>query len=210
MRNFLKIAEGVDCKPLALSLARQQELWGAYGVRNWHPQSAHRGISDIILRYNKFDGKLDDYVEAVCANLSVENYPAWPRLPEAVELIHLLMGRVRGLELGRAMISRLLPGASIPPHSDRIKEGELQFPHRVPPAVYYDRYHVVVNSAPGMMFRCGDETLMMKTGEVWWFNNQLEHEVVNNSPEERLHLVVDIHSAQGVYTPPYARVEDCS
>jgi hypothetical protein len=32
----------------------------------------------------------------------------------------------------------------------------------------------------------------MRTGEVWWFNNAIEHEVVNNSADDRIHLIVDI------------------
>jgi len=32
----------------------------------------------------------------------------------------------------------------------------------------------------------------MKTGDVFWFNNKLEHEVVNNSAFDRLSMVVDI------------------
>lgn len=210
MRNFLQIAQGQDFSPLSIALARQPELWNAHGVRHWHPESVHAqsGLDDIILRYNKFDPRTDDFVEAVCANLAVENYPAWPRLPEATEMIHSLMLKVRGLELGRCMISRLAPGARIPLHSDRIAPAEEAYPYRVPPAVYYDRYHIVLSGHPGMVFSCGDEHVRMLTGEVWWFNNQLEHEVVNNSAEDRIHLIVDIHSAQGVYTPPFARPED--
>lgn len=209
-RNFLQIASGIDVSPLGLALARKPQLWGQFAVRHWHPRSVHNagGLDDIILRYNKFDGKFDDFVEAVCANLAVECYPPWAQLPEAQELIGALMLRVRGLELGRVMISRLAPGASIPAHSDRIGPAEGSFPHRTPPAVYYDRYHVVVNGAPGMIFRCGTETIQMATGEAYWFNNQLEHEVINNSAEDRIHLIVDIHSFQGVYTPPYATPED--
>ena len=204
MRNFLRLAQGMDFGQLAISLMRQPELWNKHGVRHFHGQSPHgaKGLDDIILRYNKFDSRVDDYVEAVCANLQVENYPAWPQLPEATEIIHSLMLKVRGLELGRVMISRLAPGCAIPAHSDRIAPAEEAFPHRVPPAVYYDRYHVVVNGTPGNVFRCGDESARMLTGEVWWFNNQIEHEIVNNSAEDRIHLIVDIHSAQGVYTPP--------
>lgn len=210
MRNFAKIAEGIDVMGLRLALARKPELWGAYGVRHWHKQSVHgaAGLDDIILRYNKFDAVQDDFVEAVCANLDVECYPAWVMLPEAIELIAPLMLRVRGLELGRCMISRLAPGASIPAHSDRIAPAEEAFPYRTPLAIYYDRYHIVVSSASGTLFRTGEETIQMISGECWWFNNQLEHEVVNNSSEDRIHLIMDIHSFQGTYTPPWAKPGD--
>jgi hypothetical protein len=53
------------------------------------------------------------------------------------------------------------------------------------------RYHVVVRGEPGSLFRCGDETVNMRTGEVWAFNALLEHEVMNNSADDRIHLLVD-------------------
>lgn len=207
MRNFLKLAEGVNVAALNIAIWRKPQLWGVYGVRRWHEQSTARAVDDIMLRYNKFDGKNDDYVEAVCSNLDVENYPAWRDLPEAHELIAPLMMSVRGLELGRVFIARMSPGTMIPAHSDRIAPAEEQYPYRTPPAVYYDRYHIVLSSAPGVVFRCGEEQIWMKTGEVWWFNNQLEHEVINNSAEDRIHLIADIHSAQDIYVPPYAKPE---
>jgi hypothetical protein len=52
----------------------------------------------------------------------------------------------------------------------------------------------VVSSAPGVTFRCGDEKVHMETGEVWWFQNALEHEVINNSAHERIHLIIDIRT----------------
>jgi hypothetical protein len=32
----------------------------------------------------------------------------------------------------------------------------------------------------------------MKTGDIWWFDNSQEHEVLNNSADDRLALIVDI------------------
>ena len=40
--------------------------------------------------------------------------------------------------------------------------------------------------------RAGDEQLEMRSGDVFWFNNKLEHEVVNNSGMDRISIVVDI------------------
>jgi hypothetical protein len=36
----------------------------------------------------------------------------------------------------------------------------------------------------------------MPQGSVWWFQNAIEHEVVNNSPGDRIHMIVDIRTAQ--------------
>lgn len=205
MRNFQLLAQGLDVGPLMAAIGRRHDLWNAYGVRTWHPQSVHRVVDDIVLRYNTFDGAHDDFVEAVCSRIEVENYPAWEQLPEAQELIHSLMFRVRGLHLGRVFISRLPAGALIPPHSDRIAPAEAEFPARKVPALYYDRYHIVLQNLPGALFKCGDEQVTMARGEVWWFRNDAIHEVSNASADDRISLVVDIHSAQSLYYPPVAR-----
>jgi aspartyl/asparaginyl beta-hydroxylase (cupin superfamily) len=34
----------------------------------------------------------------------------------------------------------------------------------------------------------------MAAGEVWWFDNTVEHEVVNNSADDRIVLICDIRS----------------
>jgi len=75
------------------------------------------------------------------------------------------------------------------------------FPDKIRPAEFYDRYHIVLKSSPGTIFRCGDEQVYMAMGEVWWFNNLIEHEVLNNSIDDRIHLVVDIRTYKNDYIP---------
>lgn len=200
MRNFLKISNGVNYMPLLQQVARQPDLWNRHTVRTFHEQSAHRTIDDIILRYNRFD-KGDDFVEAVCSRIDVVNYPAMDALPHARILIMWLMGQVGGEHLGRAFISRVKPGGGIAPHTDLIAPAEEAFPDRIRPAVYYERYHIPLLSGPGCYFRCGDESALMLPGEAWWFSNLIEHEVINNSSDDRIHLVVDIHTDKGAYEP---------
>ena len=152
------------------------------------------------LRYNKFEPG-DDFVDKVCASIDVVDYPGWHALPAAHPFVFGLMTRVKGVHLGRVMITRVAPGIAIPPHSDRIEEAETQFPDRVPSAIYYDRYHVVLASALGVVFRTGDESVYMAPGEAWWFNNNIPHEVINNSATDRIHLICDIRVAHDRYEP---------
>lgn len=191
MRNFLCVAKGIDVGPLLHSLMIQPELWNAHDTRTVHPMSVHRGVDDILLRYNQFwEG--EDYVEKVCTELQMVNYPAWSALPLAQPFIWSLMTRVNGYHLGRVMISRLMPGHFIPTHSDRIDIVEEDYPDKIPPAVYYERYHIPLQSDPGVIFHCEDEEVFMEPGSVWWFNNQKLHSVHNNSGRERLELIIDI------------------
>ena len=86
-----------------------------------------------------------------------------------------------GGNLGRAMLVALLPNSQVYPHIDH---GE-----------YYrirDRYHLVIKSRTGSPLKSGTETVVMQEGELWIFNNKLEHSAVNTSDEDRIHLIFDI------------------
>lgn len=172
------INKNVNVHNLLLAIARQQELWDDDTIRQDFPESPHKDTKTILLRFNK-----KAPIEVVANDLLCENYPAMTKLPEARELIYGLMAQVRGEQLGRALIVKLPPNCSVLPHVDMGS-----------PATYYQRYHIVLQSLEGNLFRAGSEVIHMKTGEVWWFDNEVEHEVINNSKEDRIHLIVDIRS----------------
>lgn len=179
MRNYVCVGGGVDVVPVLLELARQPELWDQNALRTTHPQSPHIQVSDIWLRFNELPEPGQEHL-IVDKHESVW-YPAADNLPAARDLIHALIARVKGIRLGRSIITRLAPGKKIDAHEDGGSH-----------AAYYDRFHIVLQSGPGCLFRTGDETVQMRTGEVWWFDNSIEHEVINNSSDDRIHLIVDI------------------
>lgn len=193
MRNFLRLATNVDPTPLLHALAVREHLWNQNTVRTAHTQSAHRTVDDIVLRYSPFEEGKDDFVDKVCASIHSENTKAYAELPQARDIVRAVMMRVEGEHLGRVMISRTKPGGHIPLHSDLIDEAVQRFPLRIQPAEYYQRYHVVLQSGPGCIFECGDETVTMMPGELWWFDNLKLHRVMNQSAVDRIHLVMDIH-----------------
>lgn len=202
MRNFLRLATGIDYSALLQQIFQQPELWNQFKVRytDEGPLSVHKPVDDIVLRYNRYT-KGEDYLDKICSSVSVVDYPAWNKLPAAQEFIFALMTRVKGKHLGRVMISRVAPGGSIPSHSDIIAPAAQAFPGRDYPWSYYERYHMVLQSGPGVVFRCGDEEVYMAPGEAWWFNNQIQHEVLNNSKFDRIHLVCDIRTKSDDYLP---------
>jgi quercetin dioxygenase-like cupin family protein len=63
------------------------------------------------------------------------------------------------------------------------------------PAEYFTRYQIALQSLPGAIFRVEDETANFRSGDAWWFNNQLEHEVVNNSADDRIVCIIDVRHA---------------
>lgn len=179
MKNFLQVAHGVDVLPLLLALQHHPELWDKEDIRKTFAEdSPHREVSDILLRFSDPKSK-DIGDELVC-----ENTPAMWVLPQARQLVMGLMARVEGVMLGRVMVTRLGPGKRIYPHADVLGRY----------ANTYKRFHIVLQSGPGCVFRAGDEQVQMRPGEIWDFNAHAEHEVVNGSAVERIHLIADIRA----------------
>lgn len=192
MRNFLQLAANIETLPVLHQLTRNAHLWNENDMRQTYAGSPHAQADDIWLHFSDIvkvegghkarstivtkDGELVDVDEHECVP-----YRAWYALPAARAIALATMRLVDGVRLGRVVITRLKPGAKIFPHADGGS-----------PATYYQRYQVALQSDPGVVFRAGDEHCEMRTGDVWWFNNRLEHEVVNNSGRDRIAMIVDI------------------
>lgn len=176
MQNFLRIASNLDVLPLLLAVRRRPELWGQDRVRAEFDQSPHREVDDILLRFSD-TGAANIGDELICNDTE-----AMRMLPQARPLIYWLMARVEGDMLGRVLITRLAPGKQIYPHSDVIGKY----------ANTMSRFHIPLQSEPGCLFRAGNEQVSMYPGEAWDFNAHAEHEVINNSAVDRIHLIVDI------------------
>ena len=183
MKHFLKLAQ-VDPMPVMQAIAARPQLWGAHRWRTEYEGTPHRDVSDIWLRYSDPEKTADaKQTRAVQNDDRPVFYPAWDALPQVRPIVFGLMRQVEAIELGRVLITRLPPGGRIAAHSDATGAYTDQ-PGR--------RYHVVLQGLPGSLFRCGDETVNMRTGEVWLFDHMAEHEVANNSTDDRIHLLVDL------------------
>ncbi|HEX4872721.1 MAG TPA: aspartyl/asparaginyl beta-hydroxylase domain-containing protein [Nevskiaceae bacterium] len=85
-----------------------------------------------------------------------------------------------GVVFSRSRLMQLAPGARVPPHCDAGYH-------------WYDRVriHIPVRTRPEVRFQCGAQTVHMAEGEAWLFDNWRPHQVLNDSPEPRIHLVAD-------------------
>ncbi len=180
MRNFVRMAERVDVLPVVAAIAQHPDLWDEHTLRTRHPQTAHAQASDIWVWFNDVNPAA---IEAVADDKDVIPYRAWSVIPQVRPIVFDLMRRVEAVRLGRVIITRLAPGKQITPHVDGGA-----------PATYYSRFHVALQSLPGALFNAGGEAVNMKTGEVWWFDNQALHSVVNNSADDRIVMIVDLRT----------------
>jgi hypothetical protein len=186
MKNFYRLASGVNITPLMAQIARQPGLWKADTYLRDYPQGPFEDVETIFIRFppasvTEMERDAKDQHECVWMDGAL-HLSAWR------SLVFNLMATVEGERLGRVMINKIRPGGMIYPHADTPAH-----------CAYYSRYHYVLHSGPGVKFRCGDEVVGMATGEAWYFNNALEHEVQNNSADDRLHLIIDIKTSKLEY-----------
>ena len=173
MKYFKRIAAGLDPAGAIAELSRSPELWSLITARQEYEGSAHRDTETIVLRG-------PTTLEGLFDNLEVVDFDYFVRLYEIQHLLQCALQSLKWRELGRIMIVRLKAGGEITPHTD---QGAY--------ARYYARFHLALESSPGCRFRCGPEEIYMAPGELWWFNHQVEHSVVNNGPD-RTHIIVDL------------------
>lgn len=188
MRNFMRLATGANVAPLMLAIARRPDLWAEDTFLRNYPQGPFGEVESIMLRFPvKLEGLTEKKIALYKKNRlpgfdqheSID-YPAYSVLTEARQLVMNVFTAVAGERLGRVMINKIAPGGHIFPHADTPEHCE-----------YYSRFHVVLQSEPGVEFRCGDETTYWETGSVFWFNNKLEHEIWNHSKTDRIHMILD-------------------
>lgn len=105
-----------------------------------------------------------------------------PILPFARIMALDLMRSLAGSELGEIWLQR-------------VEQGRKRTVAEPDPEVaddWWNRYLVVLQDQPGCLFSCGDESIQLKVGDVWWYNHQVRHAIQNNSRDDVLHLLVDI------------------
>lgn len=175
--------------PLMIAIQRRPELWKEDTYLRDYPQGPFGDVETIMLRFpvkSVHATEVDklDYTSRYDQHENID-YPPYKLLTEARPIVMEVMRYVGGERLGRVMINKIAPGGRIAPHTDTPEHTD-----------YYTRFHVVLNSQPGVDFRAGDEHVYMATGEVWWFANNQEHEVINNSADDRIHMIIDVRTSR--------------
>ena len=188
MKNFLKIAD-LDTLPLLLAIKRNPDLWKADTYLRDYPQGPFGEVESIMLRFPtkrvfELEADLERYKDSLEQHFCVDQ-PAYKALPDARPLVMWLASRVGAEMIGRCFINKVKPGGVIYPHVDTKAHTD-----------FYSRHHICLESNDRSMLRAGDERVNMRPGEVWWFDNSQEHEVVNEGATDRMHLIVDLRCVQ--------------
>lgn len=174
MDKIKLLYKGINVAPIYWALMQHPELWNQHTSRTSDPQSPHHGLDDIWVRFGE-----PNYAKSGQPHCA-QWYPSADVLGVkrlCLDLMHL----VGGIELGGVLITRIPPWKTCKPHVD---DGW----H----ARRYDKFLVQIASAPGQEFCFEGQKLETKPGDVAWFDNQYLHWVTNDTPYERVSMIVCI------------------
>lgn len=167
---------------LAKQLERHPELWNDFDLRTNHPQSPHRELSDIFVRYNARENFTGDR-QAFNGPHEAVWWPALEKLPAVTDIVFSLMRQVEGEQLGMVLITKIPAHTQCYPHVDNGWH-----------ARHFDKYAVQIASAPGQAFHVEQDQLSAEPGECYWFDNSKVHYVTNDSDVDRITMIVCIRN----------------
>lgn len=129
-------------------------------------------------------------IEALSDIIECRDTVARQLYPEVDKLIDWIFTFVNGTKLGRIMIVKLMPGGVIGEHID---PGRYFLNHY--------RFHVPIITDPNVLFFGEDKTqaMHMPEGYLSQLANRRKHSAENRSTIERIHIIVDIDSAESIY-----------
>jgi hypothetical protein len=171
-----------DVQALVDELNDSPELWNEFDLRTNHPQSPHREMDDIFVRYNaraNFAGDRDAF--------NGPHDSVWwdtiEKIPSVLKIVWELMREVQGERLGMVLITRQPPVTTCYPHVDKGWH-----------AGHYDKYAVQLQSSLGQSFHVGERKLHTVAGDCFWFDNSKPHWVLNPTDQSRMTMIVCIRN----------------
>jgi quercetin dioxygenase-like cupin family protein len=158
----------------------QSVEWNTIHLRTQHPQSPHREVSDIWVRYNPIENYHGD-MQAFNAEHIPQWYPVARQLSEAERLAQAVSIEFQALSLGAVLVTKIPPGKQVYAHVD----GGWHARH-------FEKFAVCVQGNEKQAFHFEGESLITQPGDLWWFDNAYPHWVTNDSDEDRITLIVCI------------------
>lgn len=177
MKNFHLLAEGIPVEKARDQIVQQPLLWDRDPERTTIPNSPHAQSSDIWLRFRPKD-ELTEPARFGDPHFAAF-YPAWHDLPELHPIVFGLMARVQAVYLGGILITRIPPGKAILPHIDTGWH----------PTFMNCKAYVILQANERCLNHCEGETVIMRPGEAWLFNNLVMHSVENHGDQDRIALI---------------------
>lgn len=185
-RNFQLLMQGQNFGNVIEEIARNEELFEASKFRQNFKGSPFTQTCFIPCRMTydlDHEPTEDELIEHLktkgVTNVNAVDTDLYQFMPETYSVVMWLAGLVQAEQIGRVLVARCNPTGHIGAHKDFGAYHD-----------FYDRFHICL-SGEGCHFRSGREIVKMLPGEIWWFWNNDEHEVWNDSDKPRDHIVID-------------------
>lgn len=172
-----------DVSALKEELFSSPFLWNQVRHRTSHPQSPHRDIDDIWVRYNALENFNGDMKAFNAQHIPVW-YPCVENIPSARILSVELFEELNAKELGGVLITRVPAHREVFPHIDNGWH-----------ARYYEKFVIQIASAPGQSFCFEDGEFESLPGDCYWFDNSFPHWVTNPTDSDRISLIICVRRA---------------
>ena len=147
--------------PVRFDLERLRAEVASLPAEAWAPHPNHIA-GNTSLRLISVEGGDNDDVDGV-----MRSTPHLAKLPYVRQVLASF-----GAVWSRSRLLRLDPGAVVPEHADI----NYHWFYRV-------RVHIPIVTRPEVLFHCGEETVHMRGGEAWLFDNWRLHSVENPQPD---------------------------
>lgn len=180
MKNFEKIPYNVDVQPLLEQLKANPQLWNEYSERKLG-DSPHADMEDIWVRFRP-KSELTEVKHFAEPHIPTW-YPSRTILTEAERISLNMMAYFRCVQLGGVLITKIPPGGQIKPHDDK---------GRWHPEFFNTKIYIPIQSNDGCVNTCLEDSVNMKAGEVWTFDNLKTHSVENNGTGDRITLIISM------------------
>lgn len=179
MKHCQKIAEGISVSRVMGQLNAHPELWDQQPLRTTFKGTPFGGTSDIWCRFGRDP-------ETWSKPHFAEFWPAWDVLTGLHRIVFDTMRMVRATSLGGILITSVPPGGKVDRHTDA---GHWH------PTFYDCKVYAILQANERCVNTFEDESVVMRTGDAWLFDNLVMHGVENHGDTDRIAAVICMRTA---------------
>lgn len=164
-----------DISELRNQLDSHPEIWNEHTYRTDNPESPHREVSDIWVRYNSIENlgpNFNDEHESVW-------YPVVEKIPAVKKLCVDMLAEVNAEEFGGVLITHIPPHRQVYPHFDSGWH-----------ANHYEKFAILLRGNSEQAFCFDGIEHRCEPGDSFTFNNHYIHWVTNNTDVPRETLII--------------------
>lgn len=178
---FCKMPFRFDVDGLNNSINSCEHLFDSHKERTSAVGTPHADVRDIWVRYNAPENKGENFNDC--------HFPVWYpcvyELPESAAIALGIMAQVGGEHLSGVLITKIKKGGSVLRHIDKGWH-----------ASFYKKYFVAIKNRKGARLCFDAGYIEPDDGDVYCFDNSVDHWVENNSDEDRIAMIVCIRTAE--------------